>query len=322
MRGGRSRCCGGACEHASRPQVRGAHRRCRRCRHARIAAIGRGRVVGGGAVQGVSTRSHTVAAQGGIGAALGNMSEDSWLWHMYDTIKGSDWLGDQDAIEYMCKMAPHVVYELSTTGCRSTAIPTARSTSVRSAVIRRTSAKKCSARAPPPTAPPRDAAHALPAQRAGAHAVLRRMDGARSHHRCRWRCRRCRRLRDGNRRRNDPAGESHGVGHWRRGTHLRRVDQRVLSIPATASAWRRARLATRGHGVLAVPPDRRGRRRRADHRRRARRRRDPAQREWRALWSATRPTSRIWRRATSCRARWTRRSRKDAAPGTRRITCC
>ena len=58
------------------------------------------------------TRSHTVAAQGGIGAALGNMSEDNWLWHMYDTIKGSDWLGDQDAIEYMCKMAPQVVYEL------------------------------------------------------------------------------------------------------------------------------------------------------------------------------------------------------------------
>jgi succinate dehydrogenase / fumarate reductase flavoprotein subunit len=58
------------------------------------------------------TRSHTVAAQGGIGAALGNMSEDHWLWHMYDTIKGSDWLGDQDAIEYMCRTAPKVVYEL------------------------------------------------------------------------------------------------------------------------------------------------------------------------------------------------------------------
>ncbi len=58
------------------------------------------------------TRSHTVAAQGGIGAALGNMSEDHWIWHMYDTVKGSDWLGDQDAIEYMCKMAPQVVYEL------------------------------------------------------------------------------------------------------------------------------------------------------------------------------------------------------------------
>ncbi len=58
------------------------------------------------------TRSHTVAAQGGIGASLGNMSEDHWLWHMYDTVKGSDWLGDQDAIEYMCRMAPQVVYEL------------------------------------------------------------------------------------------------------------------------------------------------------------------------------------------------------------------
>src|SRR4029077_15683433 len=48
------------------------------------------------------TRSHTVAAQGGIAAALGNMGEDDWRWHMYDTVKGSDWLGDQDAIEYMC----------------------------------------------------------------------------------------------------------------------------------------------------------------------------------------------------------------------------
>jgi len=58
------------------------------------------------------TRSHTVAAQGGIGAALGNMGEDSWLWHMYDTIKGSDYLGDQDAIEFLCRMAPQAVYEL------------------------------------------------------------------------------------------------------------------------------------------------------------------------------------------------------------------
>ena len=49
------------------------------------------------------TRSHTVAAQGGIGAALGNMGADDWRWHMYDTVKGSDWLGDQDAIEYMCR---------------------------------------------------------------------------------------------------------------------------------------------------------------------------------------------------------------------------
>jgi succinate dehydrogenase / fumarate reductase flavoprotein subunit len=58
------------------------------------------------------TRSHTVAAQGGIGAALGNMGPDSWQWHMYDTVKGSDWLGDQDAIEFMCREAPQVVIEL------------------------------------------------------------------------------------------------------------------------------------------------------------------------------------------------------------------
>ena len=58
------------------------------------------------------TRSHTVAAQGGIGAALGNMGEDHWIWHMYDTIKGSDYLGDQDAIEFMCRSAPEVVFEL------------------------------------------------------------------------------------------------------------------------------------------------------------------------------------------------------------------
>ena len=58
------------------------------------------------------TRSHTVAAQGGMSAALGNMGEDDWRWHMYDTIKGSDWLGDQDAIEYMCREAVPAVVEL------------------------------------------------------------------------------------------------------------------------------------------------------------------------------------------------------------------
>jgi succinate dehydrogenase / fumarate reductase, flavoprotein subunit len=58
------------------------------------------------------TRSHTVAAQGGIAASLGNMSQDDWRWHMYDTVKGSDWLGDQDAIEYLCREAPAAVYEL------------------------------------------------------------------------------------------------------------------------------------------------------------------------------------------------------------------
>ena len=58
------------------------------------------------------TRSHTVAAQGGIAASLGNMGPDNWKWHMYDTVKGSDWLGDQDSIEYLCREAPKAVYEL------------------------------------------------------------------------------------------------------------------------------------------------------------------------------------------------------------------
>jgi succinate dehydrogenase / fumarate reductase, flavoprotein subunit len=62
------------------------------------------------------TRSHTVSAQGGIGAALGNMGEDDWRWHMYDTVKGADWLGDQDAIEYMCKNAMPAVIELEHLG--------------------------------------------------------------------------------------------------------------------------------------------------------------------------------------------------------------
>ena len=62
------------------------------------------------------TRSHTVAAQGGIGAALGNMQDDSWQWHMYDTVKGADWLGDQDAIEYMCREAVPAVHELEHLG--------------------------------------------------------------------------------------------------------------------------------------------------------------------------------------------------------------
>ncbi|MEJ0009579.1 MAG: succinate dehydrogenase flavoprotein subunit [Alphaproteobacteria bacterium] len=87
-----------------------------------VGAGGAGlRATFGMAVEGLSTacltkvfptRSHTVAAQGGISAALGNMGKDDWRWHMYDTVKGSDWLGDQDAIAYMCKSAPEAVIEL------------------------------------------------------------------------------------------------------------------------------------------------------------------------------------------------------------------
>ena len=62
------------------------------------------------------TRSHTVAAQGGINAALANVLPDEWHWHMFDTVKGSDYLGDQDAIEFMCREAPRIVYELEHSG--------------------------------------------------------------------------------------------------------------------------------------------------------------------------------------------------------------
>jgi succinate dehydrogenase / fumarate reductase flavoprotein subunit len=72
------------------------------------------------------TRSHTVAAQGGISAALGNMGEDDWRWHMYDTVKGSDWLGDQDAIEFMCKEAPAAVIELEHYGVPFSRTPEGR----------------------------------------------------------------------------------------------------------------------------------------------------------------------------------------------------
>ena len=72
------------------------------------------------------TRSHTVAAQGGIAAALGNMGPDHWTWHMYDTVKGSDWLGDQDAIEYLCREAPAAVYELEHYGVPFSRTPDGR----------------------------------------------------------------------------------------------------------------------------------------------------------------------------------------------------
>ena len=100
------------------------------------------------------TRSHTVAAQGGINAALGNMNEDDWRFHMYDTVKGSDWLGDQDAIEYMTKNAPAAVYELEHYGVPFSRTPEGGSTSAPSAASRSATARgRPTAPAPPPTAP-------------------------------------------------------------------------------------------------------------------------------------------------------------------------
>jgi succinate dehydrogenase / fumarate reductase flavoprotein subunit len=101
------------------------------------------------------TRSHTVAAQGGIGASLGNMSEDDWYWHMFDTVKGGDYLGDQDAIEFMCREAPKVVYELEHFGMPFDRNPDG--TMYR----------------------PRPAAYAVSAQRARPYPLFRRVDGHR-----------------------------------------------------------------------------------------------------------------------------------------------
>ena len=114
------------------------------------------------------TRSHTVAAQGGVGAALGNMGEDSWHWHMYDTIKGSDWLGDQDAIEFMCRMAPEVVIELEHFGMpfdrNENGTIYQRPFGGHSQNFGEQPVQRSLLRGGPHR--PRDAAHALPAQRA------------------------------------------------------------------------------------------------------------------------------------------------------------
>jgi succinate dehydrogenase/fumarate reductase flavoprotein subunit len=101
------------------------------------------------------TRSHTVAAQGGIGASLGNMSEDNWHYHFFDTVKGSDWLGDQDAIEFMCREAPEVVYELEHFGMPfDRNADSAPSTSVRSVATPPTTVKSpCNVPALPLTVP-------------------------------------------------------------------------------------------------------------------------------------------------------------------------
>jgi succinate dehydrogenase / fumarate reductase flavoprotein subunit len=86
------------------------------------------------------TRSHTVSAQGGITVALGNTHEDNWEWHMYDTVKGSDYIGDQDAIEYMCKTGPEAILELDHMGLPFSRLDDGPFISVRSAASRKTSA--------------------------------------------------------------------------------------------------------------------------------------------------------------------------------------
>ena len=166
-------------------------------------------------------------------------------------------------------------------------------------------------------------AHALPAKCPGPHAVLRRVDGARPRARCRRRRPRRRRAGDGDRRRGGSAGEGDDARDRRGRAHLRRQHQCVHQHGRRPRHGRARRDSARGHGILAVPPDRRGRRRGADHRRRARRGRHSPQLQRRALHGALcaeREGSRIARRLSA--GRWTRRSRRAEAAGPTRTTCC
>ena len=188
------------------------------------------------------TRSHTVAAQGGIGASLGNMCEDNWLWHMYDTIKGSDWLGDQDAIEYMCRMAPQVVYELEHFGMPFDRNPDGtiyqRPFGGHSANFGEKPVQRACAAAD-------RTGHAM------LHTLYQRNVRARTQFFVEWMALDLVRdadgdvlgvvaLRDGDRRGDDPAGEGDGASPpAARGASSPRRPTRS-STPATASAWRRA----------------------------------------------------------------------------------
>ena len=215
------------------------------------------------------TRSHTVAAQGGISAALGNMGEDDWRFHFYDTVKGSDWLGDQDAIEYMCKEAPAAIIELEHYG-----VPFSRTedgkiyqrpfggmtTHYGKGIAQRT----CAA-----------------ADRTG-HAMLHTLYQQSLKHEARFfieyfaldlimerrRLPRRRRARHGRR-------HAASLPRPHRDPGDRRLRPRLLLLHLGAHLHRRRRRhgaarrpAAAGHGVRAVPPDRHLRRRLPDHRRR------------------------------------------------------
>ncbi len=271
------------------------------------------------------TRSHTVAAQGGIGASLGNMSEDNWHYHFYDTIKGSDWLGDQDAIEFMCREAPNAVYELEHMGMpfdrNADGTIYQRPFGGHNRELRR----KAGAARLRGGRPHRScaAAHAVSAECCSEDAVLRRMDGAGPDPRRRRRRARRHRARNGNRRRLHPRRQDHAVRYRRRGPDLRGIDQRVHQHRRRSRHGGACGHRPAGHGILAIPPDRRGRRGRADYRRRARRRRHPAQLGRRALHGALRADA---ERSGAARFRIAfdgpGNQRKAVASVRTRITCC
>ena len=234
------------------------------------------------------TRSHTVAAQGGIAASLGNMGPDDWRWHMYDTVKGADWLGDQDTIEYMCRNAPAAVYELEHWG-----VPFSRTRGWQDLPARvrrhddglRQGHRAAHLRGRRPHRP-RHAAHHVRPGAAARRRVLHRVFRDRPDHgRCRPLPRRHR--AEARRRHGAPLPLAHDdpgdrrlwprlfLLHRRAHLHRRRQRHGAARRPAAA-----------GHGVRAVPSDRHLRRRLPDHRRRARRRRLSHQFRRRALHGA------------------------------------
>ena len=175
------------------------------------------------------TRSHTVAAQGGVSASLGNMSEDNWYWHMYDTVKGSDWLGDQDAIEFMCREAPNAVYELEHFGMPFDRNPDGtiyqRPFGGHTANFGEKPVQRACAAAD-------RTGHALlhtstSATSPRAHPVLRRMDGAGPAAQRSGRRRGRDRPGNGNGRDLHPGSQDHGAGYRRRRPHLGRFHQRL-----------------------------------------------------------------------------------------------
>ncbi len=189
------------------------------------------------------TRSHTVAAQGGIGASLGNMSEDNWYWHMFDTVKGSDYLGDQDAIEFMCRMAPQVVYELEHFG-----MPFDRNAD--GTIYQRPFGGHTANFGEKPVQ--RACAAADRTGHALLHTLYQRNVRARTQFFVEWMAldlirdaegavRRRGRAGDGDRRRDGPRGQGHGARHRRRRAASGRPRPTRSSTPATAWAWPRAR---------------------------------------------------------------------------------
>ena len=234
---------------------------------------------------------HTVAAQGGIAASLGNMGPDSWQWHMYDTVKGSDWLGDTDAMEYLAREAPKAVYELEHYGVPFS--PHRRGQDLPAALrrphhrIRRRPRGAAHLRRRRPHRP-RDPAHALRPVAQAEGRVLHRVLRHRPDHVGRRRMP-GRALLEARRRHAAPVlRQDDGAGDGRLrprlflrhlGAYLHRRRRRHGRARGSAAA---------GHGVRAVPPHRHLRRGLPDHRRRARRGRLPDQLRGRAVHGALR----------------------------------